>query len=378
MILLYKNLKQKKKKKGMGNNPFNSKIKYKGKIVKSPQSLYVNNRVNTKKIKKEKKIGKKNPKKNSIKTIEKIFKNHRQNNSKNDTQIPKNEKQSQIQENQEETSEDYNKYNYKNNNSKNSSKNSCNFKTIRFNKLHVGPLISKKKKVPEIDELLPQIPFMLSFCAPRNSGKTNCLVTFLIDRNFCYKKFEKILIWTPTFYLDKTWEVFRKSYKENEDYKVFTEYDKRDVIDCIETIKELKIKYPDRHYLFIFDDMGDQDICTNYNIGPVGFLAVKGRHYNISAIMSSQKRTMLSTSIRSNLTNEVIFSLTNAKEEITCSEECRGHLTHKEFLHVLHYATNEKHNFLHIISNPDKRSYQFRKNWNEIIITPDTVTCDNI
>lgn len=239
--------------------------------------------------------------------------------------------------------------------------------------LEVNALIKSQKKKPDTHELLPQISFMTTYIAPRNSGKTNNLVTFLTDSEFCYKKFDFLYIWSSTFDIDPTWKIFKKHYKAEEEYRVFKTYYPDEVQDIFDTIEEEYVEREgkgqrQKYYLFIFDDMGDQNICNRVNIGPIEAVAVKGRHYNVSGIILVQKRSMLSRAIRANTTNCIVFDLTDNREMTVCSEESRGELSHDEFMHIYKYCTHEKHNFLHINYQADK-STRYRKNWNEIIHT---------
>jgi hypothetical protein len=249
-----------------------------------------------------------------------------------------------------------------------------NFQTQKFpGVLEVDALLTTAKKKPEINPLLPQIDFMVTYIAPRNSGKTNNLVTFLIKPDFCFKKFDYIFIWSSTFFIDRTWKLFRKKYKVGEHYTVFQHYDADYIKNLFSTIEQDFVEHEKDgtdppFYLFIWDDMGDENICSNYNVGGIEKVAVKGRHYNVSGIILVQKRTMLSRAIRTNTTNCIIFDLTDNKEMQVCSEESRGDLTHDEFMHIYKYCTHEKHNFLHINYQVGKNE-RYRKNWNEIIYT---------
>jgi hypothetical protein len=239
--------------------------------------------------------------------------------------------------------------------------------------LEVDALIKKPKKNPEIHELLPQLSFMITYIAPRNSGKTNNLVTFLTDHEFCYKKFDFIYIWSSTFRIDATWKIFRRHYEEEEEYRVYPKFNKEEIEGIFSEIEEEFVNREkqglrQKYYLFLFDDMGDQNICSNYNIGPIETVAVKGRHYNVSGIILVQKRTMLSRNVRTNTTNCIVFDLTDNKEMTVCSEESRGELSHDEFMHIYKYCTHQKHDFLHINYQAEK-DVRYRRNWNEIIHT---------
>lgn len=255
-----------------------------------------------------------------------------------------------------------------------SKQNQINFKTEYFpGVLEVDALIKKKKKKPEVNELLPQLSFMTTYIAPRNSGKTNNVVTYLTDKEFCFKKFDFIYIFSTTFNIDDTWRIFEKKYTRELEYRVYKTFVKEEIEEIFLTIEEEYVERKkqgmnEKYYLFLFDDMGDQDICSNHNIGPIETVAVRGRHYNVSGIILVQKRTMLSRAVRTNTTNCIIFDLTDNKEMKVCSEESRGELTHDEFMHIYKYCTHEKHNFLHINYQAPKNK-RYRRNWNEIIHT---------
>jgi hypothetical protein len=143
-------------------------------------------------------------------------------------------------------------------------------------------------------------PFRVIFYAPSYSGKTTQITKLLKDKDFS-KQFKKnIFIFTPTSFSDKSYKDLVK--EEN----IFEEYDEEIIEEIMEESKKIikenkgKKKHP---ILFVLDD-AITDIKRN---GILNKIFTKGRHYDISIIVSSQQAKLCSPCMRLNCSHMVMF-----------------------------------------------------------------------
>jgi hypothetical protein len=86
-------------------------------------------------------------------------------------------------------------------------------------------------------------------------------------------------------------------------------------------------------------------------------IACNGRHILISLIVTSQKYTSISTTIRENATGVICFESSN--KQLDLLYEDHGNMPRKEFDRMFRDATREKHSFFCInYSNPPDRRFQ--------------------
>jgi DNA helicase HerA-like ATPase len=81
--------------------------------------------------------------------------------------------------------------------------------------------------------------------------------------------------------------------------------------------KAVKKKIP--HTLIVLDDLADRFKPNKTSV--LSNLAIRGRHYNISYIFTSQKYRFVPPAIRSNSLVKLFWHLTNQKEIDAISEE---------------------------------------------------------
>lgn len=224
----------------------------------------------------------------------------------------------------------------------------------------------KNKNIQDIG-VMPEHPFLLAYVAPRKSGKTNAMVDSLLDKNKFRGKFDEIIIWSKTFYLDPKWQRL-KIEKEC----VHTEWNAREAQLVIDELTEdaeerMKENKPKRQVLVIFDDMLDSNIMNKHHAGPMESIAARGRHSGISCIIVYQELRCISPVVRTNITNLVIFRIKNALELKKICDENRETLTPEQWMQIYEFATGEKFCFLHINNQESDPDFRFRKNWNTII-----------
>lgn len=231
-----------------------------------------------------------------------------------------------------------------------------------------GQLPVKEVKVqeyskPKIHELLPQPPFLLTVVAPRKSGKTNLMVDAMTDKHKYKAKFDDIFIWSQTYHLDAKWKKLNL-----EDDNVFTEWNGEEARTLLREVEDEVAEHPDRHFLFIFDDMIDANVMNPNKIGVLESIAVRGRHSNVSIIIITQQYMKLSPPIRNNTTNLIVFRIRNKNELAKITNENQENLDVDSFNKIYGYATGTKFCFLHVNNQEPDPRFRFRKNWNELLV----------
>lgn len=205
--------------------------------------------------------------------------------------------------------------------------------------------------------------------APRKSGKTNLLVDSLLDKKKYKGVFDDVYIWSQSYFLDPKW----KKIKVDKD-RVFTSWNEKECRTIMDECEEEAEEDKTKHVLFIFDDMIDAKIMNVQRMGCIESIAVRGRHSRISIIIISQMYMKLSTPIRNNTTNLVIFRIRNNDELKKIIKENQESLSLDEFLDIYNLATGEPFNFLHINNQEPHPRLRFRKNWNTLIVLGDETT----
>jgi len=105
--------------------------------------------------------------------------------------------------------------------------------------------------------------------------------------------------------------------------------------------------------LIIFDDVGYSGNLKNKNFGIITKLAANGRHLNLSQIYTSQRFSMVSTNLRSNLTGAILFS-TSMRELELISDDMNYLDKKKDFVSMFRRETDEPRSFLVVnFSNKD-------------------------
>lgn len=170
--------------------------------------------------------------------------------------------------------------------------------------------------------LIRDIPFFVSLAAPRRSGKSylirECLKAEFIER------FDHIFIFSPSIHLNGDYDEFEKyenvhlvsNVTANEIDGIFTKMvevkeqcrHRDDEIDKGYDVP--KMTCPET--LVILDDCIDSNVISFK--GGVDKIAERGRHCNMSCIVSSQRLSAISRSIRINSDIFLIFIPYQARE----------------------------------------------------------------
>lgn len=177
------------------------------------------------------------------------------------------------------------------------------------------------------------------------SGKTTLILNLLMNPEFGYSdKFdgENIYIVSDNK-LDNKIKIlmdFKDIPKEN-----LFPYDEQ-VLEMLydnleeQFVEEMEDDGKASNKLIIMDDVGYSGNLKSKNFGMITKLAANGRHLNLSQIYTSQRFSMVSTSLRSNLTGAILFN-TSMKELELIGEDFNYMTSKKKFIDMFRRETSK-------------------------------------
>jgi hypothetical protein len=189
----------------------------------------------------------------------------------------------------------------------------------------------EKKFIKKIDKYIPQhLPkpsanssFRLNIYAPSYSGKSYLINDMLTNPKYGYSKVydaERIFIMSPTFESDTSYEKLKKKMKDNPE-NITDKFDEEMILEILDFQKQMKRQKKMRPVLLLVDDLVTSVNAKRQN--EMINLYLRGRHWGISIILTSQKYKYVPSGIRLNADCNIFFSNNmNKKELIDISEEC--------------------------------------------------------
>jgi hypothetical protein len=233
--------------------------------------------------------------------------------------------------------------------------------------------IKKIKKVEDHNLHLKKLHPMLMkyftntlFIAPTGVGKTNLIIN-LLDRPRFYKdKFDKVVLFSNTYFTDSIW----KSCKTIEEENVYTDYSDECLQEIIDEQEEAIKNEEPINCLIIFDDIIQQ---INKGKSLINNLVMRNRHYYITIWITTQKYSRVSLSIRNNISYFVLFGIKNKKEKEFIINELSDNIPEDDFLKLwTHSLDNKNYNFM-VISTKDKQGKQYRKQFESYLSISDKI-----
>ena len=195
------------------------------------------------------------------------------------------------------------------------------------------------KKYKFSDTLELPLNFVLSFAAPRGSGKSYFIKSLL--ESPIIDEFTYVFIFCPSIFLNSDYD----RYRHNPKFKLIGNVTADKILGLYNKQKECKMKVRKNYLeqldrieycddrtidqyqtmemprtLVVLDDCMDMDGVQSFH-GSIDEFAIKGRHCDIALIVTSQTITGLSSVVRKNSTMFIIFSPSNVKECETYLEE---------------------------------------------------------
>jgi hypothetical protein len=217
-----------------------------------------------------------------------------------------------------------------------------------------------------IDPRLPQHRFRMLICSPSYSGKSNLILTLIKEKRFYWDYF-KVFIFSKSYYQDPIFDNISILSKYTCD-----DLSERKIQKILDHQQYLKEKYEEEgkpeklpNILLIIDDCaGDAKLSNRTSM--INKLMFRGRHANMSILITTQSYKMLSKNIRTNMSDLIFYGADNDKELRAIAEENSGGLTVKKFENLFKKATEKRFNFLYI-SRKHKGKLRFRKNFDTSI-----------
>lgn len=201
------------------------------------------------------------------------------------------------------------------------------------------------------------------------SGKTTLILNLLMNPDFGYdKKFkgENIYIVSDNK-LDNKLKILMDFHDiPNENHFPYDE----DVLEALydnledEFIEEMEDDGKAQNRLIIMDDVGYSGNLKSKAFGMISKLVANGRHLNLSQIYTSQRFSMVSTTLRSNLTGAILFN-TSMKELELIADDFNYLKTKKSFVEMFRRETQQPRSFL-VINFTNKDSLYMNKDFQSI------------
>ena len=205
---------------------------------------------------------------------------------------------------------------------------------------------------------LPVVPFRIACLAPSGSGKTVLISNIIMS--LYDNVFSNIYIFSQSIHIDPVWNPVKK-YIDNltknskvKEQHYFDFFDDAAMTDIINTQNKI-IDYLKQHnqtkvfnILIVVDDFSD-DPRLRYNAN-LNSLFTRGRHSYISTIISSQSYHSISSIIRINVSDLIVFKLQNNKDLESVTDAVSALVSSKKiFLDIYETAVNDQpYSFLYI------------------------------
>jgi len=119
--------------------------------------------------------------------------------------------------------------------------------------------------------------------------------------------------------------------------------------------------------IIIFDDVGYSGNLKNKQFGIVTKMIANGRHLNLSQIYTSQRFSMVNTTLRTNITGAILYS-TSLKELELIADDMNYLDSKRKFIKLFREATKEKHSFLVVRFSGDPNELYLNSNFEPIQI----------
>ena len=229
----------------------------------------------------------------------------------------------------------------------------------------ITPIKLKEYNVKQSQyEVAPKLPMRAMLVGPSGSGKSVLLSNMILN---IYKGcFSRIYIWSPSIDVDSTWkpvkEYIRDHIKPFDNEKVyFDSYEPEEMAQVIHTHQKVIQHQKDKNHkdlyqiLIVIDDFADNPDFTRKS-QLLHQLYIRGRHYMISTITSTQVYKQISPIVRKNMTQIFIYRLRNYADLQAIIEELSAVYDPKTLHAMYTEAVDESYSFLYIdLMQKDKR-----------------------
>ena len=213
-------------------------------------------------------------------------------------------------------------------------------------------------------DIVHKLPMRSMLVGPSGSGRTVLLTNTILD---IYKGcFSRIYIWSPSIEVDNTWRPVKNYIRDNikpsdREKCYFDSYDPAELEQVVNTQKKVidyqkEQKHKDVYQILIV--IGDFADDTNFTRKSqlLHQLYIRGRHYMISTITSTQVYKQISPIVRKNMTHLFIYRLRNYGDLESTVEELSAVYDKKTLLQTYNEAVDGPYSFLYVnLSSKGKR-----------------------
>ena len=225
-------------------------------------------------------------------------------------------------------------------------------------KIKVFPTPDYRSKQPS-DPVVPKLPSTGILLGPSKSGKTVALISMILEQ---YRGcFERIYIFSPSINVDDGWRPVKQYIEEtmkaptDREQVYFEDWDEAALRQIIrqqrkitETSKQLKMKQL-YQILILVDDFADSPhLHKKTGDAALDTLFVRGRHFQISTWVSTQKLRLVSNAVRVNAQFFMVWRLQNQLEKDSLLEELTALLPKRDLEAIYEEAVREPYSFLYI------------------------------
>jgi len=225
------------------------------------------------------------------------------------------------------------------------------------NNLSIEKIETKDTKVfKPVTKPLPSHPFRTAIIGSSNGGKSTLILNLLTKESMYMGYFDEIYIWSASIDTDVIWKKLEDlPAKEKDKYRFFKSYEESDVSEILDfqeqRLKNEKTKSKMHNMLFVFDDLIGSKIMTSKVFQSLFF---RGRHYNLSLILSFQSWKRIERSLRLNLSQIIITSVTDNELNQLASELCNP-FVNKELFNKIYFQCKKlgAYEFLYIDRTAD-------------------------
>ena len=240
-----------------------------------------------------------------------------------------------------------------------------------MSKIKVFPTPEYSCKQPK-DSVVPRLPMTGVLLGPSKSGKSTALVSMILEQ---YRGcFERIYIASSSINVDDSWKPVKKYIEETMKVPVdreqvyFEDWDEaalRRIINqqrkITETSKQLKMRSLYQILVVIDDEADSGYLNKKTGTSVVDTLFVRGRHFQISTLVSTQKLRLVSNAVRVNSQFFCIWRLRNQLEKDSLLEELTALVPKPQLEAMYEAAVAEPFSFLYIyLLNPLEKMFHIR------------------
>lgn len=208
-----------------------------------------------------------------------------------------------------------------------------------FVKLYELDNKKEDKRIKKIYKHLPKPTFRWVLLGSTGSGKTSVIKNVLFNESWGYNKyFDEVYVFMGS--LDDTAELKHliDKYGLNDRIAVYGKFDNSKVQRLFDSIERDNAEAEERrNVLMIFDDQVTHGLSKHVSTNIIDTIYMRGRHANISCIISTQKYMLLNQNVRQlNVSQLTVFYGTEKTDLTKVAQEHAGSLTTDEFLKVIY------------------------------------------